>query len=205
MLKNFFKDKLNRKEKIAGTVMVVGLIIFTGFIYLPKDEKKIEKKLVINKPVVAKEETKEIPEEIKNFGINIEKIDVLAPIVSNVDGFNKKNYIQQLKKGVAHLDQTSLPGQGSNIFIFGHSSASIGEGDYSEIFAHLNKLEEEDFITVYYQNTDYQYQINEKKIVNKKEVSVTKPTNKEQLTLMTCWPIGTDEERLIITAKPKIN
>jgi sortase A len=205
MFKNFFKDKLNRKEKIAGTIMIVGLILFTGFLYFPQDEKEVEEKVVINKPVVIEEEAKEIPEEIKNFGISIEKIDVLAPIVANVSGFSKKAYNDKLREGVAHLDQTSLPGQGNNIFIFGHSSSLIGDGPYSEIFSKLDNLEKGNDIVVYYQNTEHYYSIEEKRIVSKNEVSVAGPTEDEQLTLMTCWPLGTDEKRLIVTAKPKIN
>lgn len=202
-LNKIFKAKLKRKEKIAGTIMIVGLILFTGWLYFPQDKKEVENKIAEPKAIVIEEKVKKIPEEIKNFGISIEKIDVLAPVIANVSGFNKKIYNQQLKKGVAHLERTSLPGQKSNIFLFGHSSDSIGEGDYSEIFADLNELEKEDFITVYYQDADYQYQIDEKKIINKNEIGVTSPTNEEQLTLMTCWPIGTDEKRLIVTAKLK--
>jgi len=37
-----------------------------------------------------------------------------------------------------------------------------------------------------------------KEIVGKEEVNVAKATKKEQLTLMTCWPIGTANKRLII-------
>ena len=93
--------------------------------------------------------------------------------------------------------------QGSNIFIYGHSSSAIDSGPYSKIFVPLDKLQKNDEILVSYNNQEYNYQVVEKKIIDKNDVSVLKPTEKETLTLMTCWPIGTDQKRLIIRAELK--
>ncbi len=141
--------------------------------------------------------------EIKQFGIKIEKIDVLVPVIKDVDGTDKTVYNKELEKGVAHYKETALPGQGSNIFIFGHSSLAFGTGEYAEIFARLDELEADDKITIYYQDKEYDYYIFEKRAIEKTEVSVLLPTEKEQLTLMTCWPIGSNARRLIIKAEPK--
>lgn len=135
---------------------------------------------------------------IKNFGIKIEKIGIVAPIIANVDGATKDIYNKKLKNGVAHLKGSSFPGQGGNIFIFGHSSSNIGEGLYSKIFARLGKLEKGDKIIIFYKNKEYIYSVFEKKIVEKTDISVIESTKEEQLTLMTCWPVGTAEKRLII-------
>lgn len=135
---------------------------------------------------------------IKNFGIKIDKIGVLAPIVEGVSGRDKNIYNLALKRGVAHLKGSALPGKGSNIFIFGHSSSNIGFGPYSKVFAKLNELERGDKIIIFYKNKEYIYLVFEKKVVEKNDLSVVKPTPKEQLTLMTCWPIGTADKRLII-------
>ena len=137
------------------------------------------------------------------FVLRIPKINIEAPVIQNVDPNDKKKYNEALKTGVLHFPGTTLPGQGSNIFIYGHSSSAIDSGPYSKIFVPLDKLQKNDEILVSYNNQEYNYQVVEKKIIDKNDVSVLKPTEKETLTLMTCWPIGTDQKRLIIRAEKK--
>lgn len=143
-----------------------------------------------------------IDPKIKEFGLRIDKIDVLAPVIKNVDGSDKKIYNKALRSGLAHLSGTALPGESANIFIFGHSSDEVA-GDYSKIFARLNDLEKSDEIVVYYENNEHKYRVENKKIVKADNVSVLEQGKKEILTLMTCWPIGTSDKRLIIVATPE--
>jgi len=137
------------------------------------------------------------------FGLNIPKISVLVPIVANVDGTNKTAYYKALLSGVAHYKNTALPGEGSSIFIFGHSSTWNGEGPYAEAFAKLNDLNKDDQTIVYYQNKEYKYKIWKKEIIAADDFSYLEPTKSEQLTLMTCWPIGSNLKRLVVVAKPE--
>lgn len=160
-------------------------------------------------PVFEKEvfaQSKTLPAEhstaVKQFGLVIDKIGVEVPIVSNVDGDNKLVYLRALKKGVAHYRGTAFPGGGTNIFIFGHSSMTTGSGPYAEVFARLPELTPGDEITVYYQAQELKYKVAKKKIIEKTDVDVLDPTPKEQLTIMTCWPIGSNEKRIIIIANP---
>ena len=140
---------------------------------------------------------------LDDFKIEIKKIGVVAPVIKDVDGTNKSVYNKSLKDGVAHYLGTSLPKAGSNIFIFGHSSSLIGQsGDYNEIFKDLNKLVIDDEVMITYEGEKLTYTVSEKKIVESTEVSVLNPTESEQLTLMTCWPIGTNDKRLIVIATP---
>ena len=152
---------------------------------------------------MVKEEKKEIDPKLKNFGIKIEKINIAVPVIKDVNGADKEVYNKELQKGVAHLKGSAMPGEGSNIFIFGHSSAFIGSGPYSTVFEELDNLKKNDEIIVFYRNEIFYYYVFGKRIVDKKDVSVVNKTDREQLTLMTCWPIGTNEERLIIKAYPK--
>ena len=136
-----------------------------------------------------------------SFDIKIKKIDVSAPVISEVDGTKKDEYNEKLKNGVAHLKETSFPGEDNNIFIFGHSSSEIGEGLYSDIFKDLNIIENKDEIIISYQNKKYYYSVFDKEVINKEDIGITRPTASERLTLMTCWPIGTDEKRLMVKAR----
>ncbi|OGD56845.1 hypothetical protein A2V71_01050 [Candidatus Berkelbacteria bacterium RBG_13_40_8] len=137
------------------------------------------------------------------FHLVIPKLDMSVPIIPDVDGNDKEEYFKSLESGVAHYKGTSKPGDGSNIFIFGHSSFYWwSPGDYKEIFKTLSDLEEGDEIIVWREGKEYKYKVTETKLVSPTDVSVLKPTKTEQVTLMTCWPPGTTQRRLIIIAKP---
>jgi LPXTG-site transpeptidase (sortase) family protein len=145
----------------------------------------------------------ELDSAIRQFGLVIDEINIKAPIVADVDGNDKTAYNKALTKGVAHYKGTAKPGEGSNIFIFGHSSTVTGQGDYAKIFASLNDLEKGDEAIVYYEQKELRYGVANKQIVASDDLSVLEPTKKEQLTLMTCWPIGSNFKRLIVILKPK--
>lgn len=144
-----------------------------------------------------------IPENLKDFGLKIDKLNISVPVIANVDGSKESAYNKALKEGVAHYKGTSLPGEGSNIFIFGHSSAWYATS-YDKVFAELDKLENGDVITIYYNSKKYQYSVFENKIIKADDVSVLNKTTTETLTLMTCWPVGTNLKRLVVIAKPAL-
>lgn len=144
----------------------------------------------------------EDPGKITQFEISIPKLGITAPVIPNVDGSSKTAYSSALSGGVAHFKGTSLPNSGSNIFIFGHSSSILGTGTYDKIFTKLGDLTSGDEISISYNQKIYKYVFSGKKIITATDTSVLSPTLNEQLTLMTCWPIGTDQKRLIIVADP---
>jgi LPXTG-site transpeptidase (sortase) family protein len=188
------------QKKLKNFLITLGvfliLTIFFSCFYFVKNIEKITK--FPNFVIKKQEEKKEKYSYIKDFSIKIDKIDVLVPIIANVNGVNKNTYNKELQKGVVHLKGTALPGEGSNIFIFGHSSSEIGWGKYAKIFSKLNELKRGDKIIVFYNKEKFIYSVFNKEIVKKDEINVINPTKKEQLTLMTCWPVGTAKERLII-------
>lgn len=129
----------------------------------------------------------------------IPKIAVDAPITWNVD---PENINQPLENGVAQYKGTALPGQNGNVFIFGHSSYYIwAPGNYKEVFALLGKLDVGDKIYIYYQGNKYSYRIISKIVVKPDNVEVLHQNSAEKtLSLMTCVPVGTNLERLIVNA-----
>ena len=97
------------------------------------------------------------------------------------------------------MNGMSFPGQGGNVFIYGHSSAEKAS-KYQKVFANLSNLDNGDLLILNYRGIGYNYTVKEKKIVEKDDFSVLDKTDHEQLSLMTCWPIGTNEKRLIVVA-----
>ncbi len=167
----------------------------------------LNQKLPANIPELSEENSDiaEIPSElpelknVENNMINISKISVKAPIVWDV---REDNILEELKNGVVHYYGTSHPGEGSNIFISGHSSNYFWiSNEYDNIFSLLDKLENGDRIEISYKNKQFFYDVTDKKIVGAKDVGVLYNTPEETLTLMTCWPVGTSLNRLIIQAK----
>lgn len=139
----------------------------------------------------------------EDFHLVIPGLKLDAPVIVDVDGSNKEEYFKALENGVAHFKGTAKPGEGSNIFIFGHSSFYKNKpGNYKEIFKNLEQVKAGDEIILWYQKKEFRYQVSEIKVVNPDQVSVLKPTSKEQVSLMTCVPPGTTLKRLIIIALP---
>lgn len=140
----------------------------------------------------------------QDFHLVVSKLSINAPVIADVDGTDKDAYFKALEGGVAHFKGTTKPGEGSNIFIFGHSSFYwYKPGDYKEIFKTLPDLIVGDEIILWYQAKEYRYKVTETKEVQPTAVDVLKPTEQEQVTLMTCVPPGTTLRRLIVIAKPE--
>lgn len=185
-----------------GVALIVFAIFILGGTYLPVLRNEINYDL-------GKYQQRLGPKAIEpvdtNFGIVIPKINANARVIKDVDPYDPKIYQQALTKGVAHAKGSALPGEKGNIFLFSHSSSDfINATKYNSIFYLLTKLEKGDQIRLYYQTKSYVYLVEDKKIVNSDAITyLTNQTNKESLTLMTCWPPGTSLKRLIITALPQ--
>lgn len=150
-----------------------------------------------------------IPKEIvpidKNFGIVIPKLGANARIITNVDPYDSKAYQYALTKGVAHARGTSVPGAMGNIFLFAHSSENFYDAlRYNSVFYLLPKLAAGDKILLYYHGVKFTYTVTGKKFVNPNDVSYLESKgDTKTLTLMTCWPPGTNTQRLFVFAELK--
>jgi sortase A len=203
--KIIFKESRSQKSLllkneyfILGTIILV-IIFFLFAKFENKDTTdKIQTKVNTRTIVLSTA----VDQSLSDFYLKIPKINVTAPILQNVDPANKSDYDEKLADGVALMPKMALPGEKGNIFIYGHSSA-VEHSSYEEIFAHLNDLNTNDEIDIKYNNRDFSYKVVSKKIVDKNDLSVLDPTPDETLNLMTCWPIGTNNQRLIISAKRK--
>lgn len=140
-------------------------------------------------------------ESIKDNNIYIPKIGVDAPILWNID---ESQVQDKMLEGIVHYKNTGLPDQeGSNVFLTGHSSNYWWiKSNYNQVFALLPKLEVGDKIALTYNKIKYVYQVYDEIIVSPSELSVLKPIDgKSTLSLMTCVPLGTNFQRLIIRSE----
>jgi sortase A len=135
----------------------------------------------------------------------IPKINVDVPVIYDVTP-DYDAQMQAMEGGVAYFGipgASSKPGQVGNTVLSGHSSNDIlDKGDYKFIFARLDQLETGDSIYVNYQGKRYTYTVTKKKVVTPTQVdALVYPTTKPELTLITCTPLGTSLNRLLVTAE----
>lgn len=109
---------------------------------------------------------------------------------------------QDLTNGVTLAEKFALPGQVGSTLILGHSSELVPHR-YSAIFSGLNELKTGDLITFNYKDQVYNYRVREKKIVSPTDPlfeNLKKTDRPNQLVLITCWPIFSTAQRLVIFA-----
>lgn len=134
----------------------------------------------------------------------IPKINVDVPAIYGV-GNDYDSQMAAMEKGVAHFaipGANSHPGEVGNTVLSGHSSNDLFDpGDYKFIFAQLDKLAIGDTVYANYQGKRYTYVISKKEVVKPTEVNkLVYPTTKPVMTLITCTPLGTSRNRLLVTA-----
>ncbi len=137
-----------------------------------------------------------------DFSIIIPKIDAVAPIVANIDPNDPKIYLPALREGVAHAEGTALPGGSGNVYLFAHSTdAFYNVGKYNAVFYLLGKLSKGDEVFVYYQGEEIKYVVDQVKVVSPTDIQyLAGDSDKNTLTLQTCYPPGTTIDRLVVIA-----
>jgi sortase A len=131
----------------------------------------------------------------------IPAIGVRAPIIFGTS--NNPNEIQdELEDGTVHYPTSAVPGQRSNVAIFGHSAGEPWEpGSYKFVFTLLDKIKPSDQIVITYKGTIYIYEVTDSEVVQPTDVSILNPTSSAELTLVTCSPVGTNQKRLVVHAQ----
>lgn len=135
----------------------------------------------------------------------IPKINVDVPVAYDISP-EYNSQMDAMQKGLAHFSiagANSHPGEIGNTVLSGHSSNDLFDGgDYKFIFAQLDKLNNGDTIYANYKGKRYTYVVTKKEVVKPTEVNkLVYPTNKPIMTLITCTPLGTSLNRLLVTAE----
>ena len=101
--------------------------------------------------------------------------------------------VSVLRKAPGYYTQSKMPGEG-NTAIAGHRNT------YGAPFRKVNNLKAGDPIYLTYKETRYVYEVERVFIVANNDWSVIDNTKVPSLTLTTCHPIGSDEQRMIVRA-----
>ncbi len=133
-------------------------------------------------------ESKEIPEQntllIPSILINSEIIE----------GETEK----ALENGIWRIPYSSTPDKGSNTVLVAHRFLyTFG----SNTFFHLDKVKKGDYITIFWNSKEYNYEVFDIQVVTPIDTFILAPTEESILTLYTCDPLWTAKNRLVVKAK----
>lgn len=124
--------------------------------------------------------------------LQIPSIDLDLPIYHGTSD-------ETLLRGLGHLEGTSLPvgGVGTRSVITGHRGLAG-----SKLFTDLNKVKKGDLIYVQVLGQVLRYRVNDYRIIEPTDTEAIRPNiDKDQITLITCTPLGINTQRILVTAE----
>lgn len=133
---------------------------------------------------------------IKEYKLSIPKLNIQSARVQ-VGG-------DDLTKGLVHYAPATMPGEGGNVVVFGHSTLPqlYNVKDYKTIFTYLPSLNKGDHIITTVEGINFEYEITDMFVVKPDQISVlNQDYSDSQLTLITCVPPGTYWNRLVVRAR----
>lgn len=140
-----------------------------------------EKKFVVNNTSVKS------PDYGSEIGtIEIQSVGISYPIIHGFDD-------DALSRGVEHDSRTPMPGQNNNPVLAGHRDT---------VFTKLGDVKTGDTITLKLYYGTFTYKVSKIRIVNADDNTVIVNSDKEMLTIYTCYPfnyIGQAPKRYVVT------
>lgn len=118
--------------------------------------------------------------------IEIPKLGVKAAILEGTDD-------RALKYTVGHYPQTANPGEKGNCVLLGHRNYV-----YGHFFRRIDELKAGDQVVIKKDTDTYTYIVTESFVVSPEEVWVLDTTEDAILTMITCTPMVTYTDRLIV-------
>ncbi|MBS8122344.1 sortase, partial [Candidatus Vampirococcus lugosii] len=176
-----FKSNYNLNEKKLETFLLASSVDYEmSYNLLPPDNRIIIPSIGIDAPIV---DTKYIIPEKMAEG----------------------DFDDELYEGVVKYPFTADPGNEGNTMIFGHTSYYWWKKNpFGEVFARLPRLDDGDKVQIIWNGILYEYEIFSKVIKRPKDVPdeyKKYSSGGKYLSLMGCYPIGSDAQRIIVTAK----
>jgi sortase A len=142
---------------------------------------------------------------IPSVGIDSEVVPVSWQMLPGKNGADARTEWQVADYAVGHHAGSANPGQEGNVVLSGHV-------DYrGEVFKELHKVQKGDTVMLDTEKGQYVYIVTDLVIVKEEGVpeeqkrqnaTYMNPTPDQTLTMITCWPYGIDDHRLIVIAKP---
>ena len=127
-----------------------------------------------------------------NTTLHIESIDVKGEIFQGKDSTT-------MDKGFWHFPISVYPGQKGNAVVISHRYLNIPPA--KDTFFNLEKVRKGDTILVTQDDNEYTYIVSDVKVIEKNDISVIQDSSDYRITLVTCTPLWTSHQRLVVIAK----
>ncbi len=140
--------------------------------------------------------------DLENYAMEISKIGTSAPLVF-VTSRDEPEIYEGLKGGYVHYDKTAFPGEDGDAVFFCHSSGRFGSrGDYDTLCANLDKVERGDEIVITGGSIKLRYRITSRKNdYDPADPNIFRKTNRPTLSIISCYPVGTNHQRIVVRAE----
>jgi LPXTG-site transpeptidase (sortase) family protein len=196
-------------NRIKKGILLTLLLIGSGgmvFIGLNAEAFKARTDYRIQNLAGVTRNKEEYKEHFQNSYLVIPSIRVRAPIIWGADLVTSQQRVASfLAHGVAHDNQSDLPdvlGESGNVVITGHSSdVSTTPSPYKAVFANLDRLVPGDRVEITFSAQKFVYIAKESHVIAATDVHVIDHTKSPNVTLITCWPVGTRWKRWMIRAE----
>jgi len=163
----------------------------SGLVYTLKGRADIEKETTVIKPVSTR------------FGLVITKLGLNKKIVKGIDFYDSPKLESGLRRGLAQVSISSLPGHFGTVLIVGHPLSSFLNLDHlNSDFYLISKLEVGDEISVFYNDVEFIYRVTQKRLEPPTYLDFFGPGREKKLMLVSGYPPGMALKFLVIEAKP---
>lgn len=201
MLKRKRKNNIQRKSQlliVGSLLIIIGSGIIGGKVITNYLDKKLEESLindfykeqeeyVVDVPVMEEElvQEEEREQEVKSNNPEINYIAVLKiPKIDLEKGLaSKDSYWNNVNRNIQILSESDMPNvKNGNVILASHS----GNGKVS-YFRKLNKLQNDDIVSIFYNGKEYKYKmVNSYEIEKNGYAHIVRNKEKSTLTLITC-------------------
>lgn len=202
------KEKASRRRKL--TPILAGLAVVLTILFLQYNRLIFAPIAAYVSPgespageITAVDPTVTLTKVSSENKLIIPKLNVDVPLNF---GYDADDAMAAMNHGVVHYrinGASAYPGEIGNFVVLGHSAGDVySSNQYKFIFSGLERLEEGDIIYVHYDSTRYTYKMVGREIILPTEVEkLTEPKDVPTLLMVTCWPLGTSQKRLVIHAE----
>ncbi|MEI6887570.1 MAG: sortase [bacterium] len=219
MFKNIKIDKAGILKALSMQVQIICFIavaISLGYIFLninkvsaslPGAETDAIKKTADSTVVESQKFSENIPAITTNeyrSGVEITskanyvKIERLL-IDGNILEGSANNQESILSSGFWRYPDTKKPSEDGSVVVFGHRRANLPPA--KNTFYNLDKVKLGDLIEAGYEGKIYYYKVIVTKVVEPNDWNAIKSESFKSIKLITCTPLGTSNQRLVITAE----
>lgn len=142
--------------------------------------------------------------KLRNEGkilFNMEKLNTTLYIPSaNIKGdiVDQEN-VYGMERGFWHFPLSGTPGKRGNTVIIAHRFLHLPPR--TDTFFNLDKVKVGDKIIVEQDEATYRYTVVESKVVEKTDRTILNNYNDYRITLVTCTPLWTSDQRLVVVGK----